>query len=69
MNVLGPVRSTTEKMVHPVTYGLCVHVVYLLAADSLVPPQPTFTCLGEVASPCGEVALVSVSCHLRRPQD
>lgn len=49
-----------RRMRHPVAYGLCVHVTFLLAADSPVPPQPALTCPQEVASPCGEAPPVFI---------
>lgn len=57
-----------RRMRHPVAYGPCVHVTFLLAADSPVPPQPALTCLQEVASLCGEAPLVFIWCHLGSPQ-
>lgn len=43
-------------------------LAFLLAADSLVPPQPVLTCLPEVASPCGDAPLAFIWCHLGSPQ-
>lgn len=52
MSVLEP-EIYYSMVMHPVAYGLCVRVAYLVAADSLVPPQPPLTYAGEVITLCG----------------